>query len=215
MTKYGKHNSTATVSQITSNQEAMASSNSSADSNLMPITGHKLNGNNYLQWSHFVMMFICGKGTDDYLNGVAAKPNKTDEKFKVWNAENNMVMSWLINSMTNDIGENFLLYGIAKEIWDAAKETYSNNENTSELFEVESVLHDFRQGELMVTQYFNTLNRYWQQLDLFEEHNWSCPGDEIRYRQIIEQKIIYKFLIGLNKNLDEVRGRRILGSKSL
>lgn len=171
MTKYGKHNSTATVSQITSNQEAMASSNSSADSNLMPITGHKLNGNNYLQWSHSVMMFICRKGKDDYLNGVAAKPNKTDEKFKVWNAENNMVMSWLINSMTNDIGENFLLYGTTKEIWDAAKETYSNNENTLELFEVESVLHDFRQGELTVTQYFNTLNRYWQQLDLFEEHN--------------------------------------------
>ncbi|XP_040992770.1 uncharacterized protein LOC121239568 [Juglans microcarpa x Juglans regia] len=189
MTKYGKRDSRATVSQITSNQEAMASNN---DSNLMPITGHKLNGNNYLQWSHSVMMFICGKGKDDYLTGDAAKSNKTDEMFKVWNAENNMVMSWLINSMTNDIGENFLLYGTAKEIWDAAKEIYSNNENTSELFEVESVLHDFRQGELIVTQYFKTLNRYWQQLDLFEEHNWSCPNDGIRYRQIIERKIIYK-----------------------
>ena len=123
-------------------------------------------------------------------------------------------MSWLINSMTNDTGENFLLYGTAKEIWDTAKETYSNNENTSELFEVESVLHDFHQGESTVTRYFNTLNRYWQQLDLFEEHNWRCPDDGILYRQIIEQKRIYKFLIGLNKNLDEVRGR-ILGSKPL
>lgn len=118
MTKYGKRDSRATVSQIPSSQEAMASNN---DSNLMPITGHKLSGNNYLQWSHSVMMFICGKGKDDYLTGDAAKPNKTDEKFKVWNAENNMVMSWLINSMTNDIGENFLLYGTAKEIWDAAR----------------------------------------------------------------------------------------------
>jgi hypothetical protein len=26
------------------------------------ITGHKLNGYNYLQWSSSVMMFICGKG---------------------------------------------------------------------------------------------------------------------------------------------------------
>lgn len=39
--------------------------------------------------------------------------------------ENNMVMSWLIISMTNDLGENFLLYGTAKEIWHAVKETYS------------------------------------------------------------------------------------------
>ncbi|MCR2848069.1 hypothetical protein KN825_16150, partial [Weizmannia coagulans] len=34
-----------------------------------PITNHKLNGNNYLQWSSSVLMFISGKGKDDYLNG--------------------------------------------------------------------------------------------------------------------------------------------------
>ncbi|RVW94908.1 Retrovirus-related Pol polyprotein from transposon TNT 1-94 [Vitis vinifera] len=70
-----------------------------------------------------------------------------------------MIMSWLINSMNNDIGENFLLFGTAKDIWDAAKETYSSSENTSELFQVESALHDFRQGEQSVTQYYNTLIR--------------------------------------------------------
>ncbi|RVW63213.1 Copia protein [Vitis vinifera] len=58
-----------------------------------------------------------------------------------------MIMSWLINSMNNDIGENFLLFETAKDIWDAAKETYSSSENTSELFQVESALHDFRQGK--------------------------------------------------------------------
>ncbi|CAL5384833.1 unnamed protein product [Camellia sinensis] len=97
--------------------------------------------------------------------------------------------------MTNDIGENFLLYGTAKEIWEAAKETYSNNENTSELFEVESVLHDFRQGDLMVTQYFNTLNRYWQQLDLFEEHNWSCPDDGISEQLVMRWPKPFNFAI--------------------
>ena len=37
-------------------------------------------------------------------------------KFKVWKSENNMVMSWLINFMNNDIGENFMFYGRAKDI---------------------------------------------------------------------------------------------------
>ncbi|KAE8733568.1 hypothetical protein F3Y22_tig00001120pilonHSYRG00198 [Hibiscus syriacus] len=75
-------------------QVAMASSNSSGDSNLMPITGHKLNGNNYLQCSHSVMMFICGRRKDDYLKGVAAKPSQDDEKFKIWNSENNISAVW-------------------------------------------------------------------------------------------------------------------------
>ena len=35
---------------------------------------------------------------------------KEDPKFKGWKVENNMVMSWLINSVNNDIGENFILY---------------------------------------------------------------------------------------------------------
>ena len=86
-------------------------------------------------------------------------------------------MSWLINSMTNDIGENFLLYETAKEIWDAAKDTYSNNDNTSQLFGVESTLHDLWQGEQSVTQYFNLLTRHWQQFDLFEKYEWTCTKD--------------------------------------
>ena len=125
-----------------------------------------------------------------------------------------MVMSWLINSMNNDIGENFLLYRTAREIWEATKEAYSNNENTSELFEIESILHDLRQGELSVTQYFNTLTRHWLQLDMFEELNWNCTEDGVKYKKIVEQRRVFKFLLGLNQNLDEVRGR-ILSIKPL
>ena len=42
-----------------------------------------------------------------------------------------MIMSWLINSINNDISENFLLFGTAKDIWDAGKETYSSSKNTT------------------------------------------------------------------------------------
>jgi hypothetical protein len=60
--------------------------------------------------------------------------------------------------MTNEIGEKFLLYETTKKIWDAARETYSSSENTSKLFEIEAALHDLRQGDISVTQYFNTLS---------------------------------------------------------
>ncbi|RVX07328.1 Retrovirus-related Pol polyprotein from transposon RE1 [Vitis vinifera] len=131
------------------------------------LSGHKLNGHNYLQWSQSVLLFICGKGKDEYLTGEAVMPETTEPGFRKWKIENSMIMSWLINSMNNDIGENFLLFGTAKDIWDAAKETYSSSENTSELF-----------------------------------------------RQIVEQKRLFKFFLGLNRELDDVRGR-IMGIKPL
>ena len=76
--------------------------------------------------------------------------------------------------MQVEIGENFLLYETAQEIWDAVKETYSNSDNTSELFSIESTLHDLRQEDLTVTQHFNTLTKNWQQLDVFDSHEWKC-----------------------------------------
>ena len=56
-------------------------------------------------------------------------------------------MSWLLNSMNKETWEDFMFYKTTKEIWDAAKKTYSDNENTSNLIEVKGLLNDLRQGE--------------------------------------------------------------------
>ena len=217
MTKYGMATETShpSLSEVTSSPNPATTINHvQSENNFLPITSHKLNGHNFLQWSQSVKLYICGKGKDDHLTGASTAPNTTDPLYKSWKSENSMVMAWLINSMVNEIGENFLLYSIAKEIWDAARDTYSSSDNTSELFSVESMLHDLRQGEMSVTNYFNMLTRYWQQLDLFEVHEWRCKEDRTQYQKIVETKRIFKFLMGLNKELDEVRGR-ILGTKPL
>lgn len=69
------------------------------------------------------MTFVRGKNKDDYLTEVTT-PNKEDPAFKIWKPKNNMVTSWLINSMTDEIGENFLPDCTTKQIWDATKETF-------------------------------------------------------------------------------------------
>ena len=61
-------------------------------------------------------MFIHGKDKDDYLTSLVMAPSTTDLKYKIWKAKNSMVMSWLINSMTNKIVVDFMYYEISKEI---------------------------------------------------------------------------------------------------
>nr|CAN65095.1 hypothetical protein VITISV_011639 [Vitis vinifera] len=206
----------ATNSSSSTSDIIISSSSSShqMETSHLPITTHKLNGQNYLQWSQSILMFIRGKEKDDYIIGASAAPKTTTSTYKKWIAENNMVMSWLVNSMTTDIGENFLSFDTAKEIWDIAKETFSDKENTSEIIQIEGILHDLRQGNLTVTEYFNTLTRLWHQLDTFEVHNWNCVTDGLLYKKIVEGKRVFKFLLGLNKNLDEIKGR-IMGVKPL
>ena len=111
-------------------------------------------------------MFITGRGKDEYLFSITKPPKNDDKRFKVWNTENNLVMSWLINAMDIEIGQNFLFYDTAHEIWMAAKETYSDSDNIADLFDIKGALHDLKQGEMTVTHYYNTLSRF--------GNNWMC-----------------------------------------
>lgn len=43
-------------------------------------------------------------------------PKQNDKIFKTWKTENNMVMSWLINTTDAKIGQNFLFYNTAHKI---------------------------------------------------------------------------------------------------
>ena len=46
--------------------------------NVLQITDYKLNGQNFNQWSHSVMIFVCGKGKEEYLTGEAYPPVEID-----------------------------------------------------------------------------------------------------------------------------------------
>lgn len=63
-------------------------------------------------------MIVCRKAKDDHLTGVSIAPNKQEPTYKAWKTKNDMVISWLINFTNNNIEDNFLLYGPAKEIWE-------------------------------------------------------------------------------------------------
>lgn len=78
------------------------------------------------------MMFLSGKGKDDYITKDVVPPPKEDPKFRKWKSENHMVMSWLISTMDNEISKNFLFLAIAKEVWNAVKEQYSDREKIAD-----------------------------------------------------------------------------------
>ena len=82
------------------------------------ITCHKLNGQNYTQWVRSVKIFLEGKGREGYTTGDSKCPESGNKNFQKSKLENSQVMSWLLNTMTNEIGENFMFYDTAKEIFE-------------------------------------------------------------------------------------------------
>ena len=95
--------------------------------------------------------------------------------------------------MTLEISEGYLLAHTAKEIWDAARRTYSSLENTAALIHLKRQLRNLRQGNMLVTEYYNALLKLWQQQDLFEVHPWESLKDAQLYKRIVEGGRIHDF----------------------
>lgn len=154
------------------------------DSTPVTITNQKLHGNNFLPWSRAVELFIVGRGKKEYLSEKTPIPAETDEKFHTWEAENSMIMSWLLSSMTPEVSNTFMLYPTAAAIWKATKEMYAKTDNISELYELEAQLKDIKQGDQTVSKFFSNLSQVWQQIDSLETYQWGCTADDQLYRKI-------------------------------
>ncbi|KAL1372002.1 hypothetical protein AAHE18_01G172200 [Arachis hypogaea] len=154
-------------------------------------------------------MDICGRGKIGYLTGERNQPNIIDPQYNVWDTENSMVMTWLVNSMEEDISSKYMYYTTTKELWDSVKEMYSDLGNKSQFYELTLKAREIQQESDNVTKYFHTLKQVWQDLDHFNNYKWNSAADAKHHQQIVEEGRIFQFLAGLNMELDEVRGRII------
>ena len=54
-------------------------------------------------------MHIRGRGKIGYLTGDMKELEANDANYPTWDAENSMVMTWLVNSMEEDKSSNYML----------------------------------------------------------------------------------------------------------
>ena len=55
-------------------------------------------------------MYIRERGKMGYLMGEKKAPAVDDPNYAIWDAKNSMVMTWIVNSMEEDIRSNYMCY---------------------------------------------------------------------------------------------------------
>lgn len=56
-----------------------------------------------------------------------------------------------------------------------------------------------------MTYYYIGMVVLWQELDLHSNDKWVCTGECVRYKTKLED--VFEFLVGLNQDINDVRGR--------
>ena len=132
------------VTSETTSTPAAAIPVKTSNSRSVQITTIRLNGVNFLRWSQSVRMYIRGQGKIGYITGDMKASPVNDPLFDCWDAENSMVMSWLVNSMEEDISSNYMCYTTALELWVNVSLMYSDLGNQSLVFELTLKLGEIR-----------------------------------------------------------------------
>ncbi|CAN6444480.1 unnamed protein product [Victoria cruziana] len=113
----------------------------------LKITTVPLNGTNYLVWSKSASMYLCGRGKAGYVNGKVCRPEESEEAYVDWELNDQMVMSWLLNSMEPMVAEGFLFLDSAKGIWETETEIYDEKENLARIYQLQQEISKTMKGD--------------------------------------------------------------------
>ena len=62
-----------------------------------------LDGPNYAIWRRSMLVSLSAKNKLGFIKGTIPTPNETDATYQIWQRCNDMVLSWIFNSLSPDL----------------------------------------------------------------------------------------------------------------
>lgn len=87
------------------------------------------------------------------IDGTPTRPVELSNLYLLWNRCNDMVLSWLLNSISNEIRDVIVYFSTSKEMWDDIAIRFTQV-NIPRIFQLKKDLTSLNQGLLSITAYF-------------------------------------------------------------
>ncbi|KAH0730677.1 hypothetical protein KY285_001589 [Solanum tuberosum] len=156
----------------------------------MNVININFDGTTYGNWRRGVLISLSAKNKLRFINGTCKKPEEDTPLFEKWRRCNDMVLAWLLNSLSREIAESVIYSQTAEDLWNELEQRYGQT-NGAKMFQLRRELNNISQGTNDVVGYFNRLKKIW---------------DQTKNMKMNEDQQLIQFLIGLNENFGGIRG---------
>uniref|UniRef100_A0A803Q048 Retrotransposon Copia-like N-terminal domain-containing protein n=1 Tax=Cannabis sativa TaxID=3483 RepID=A0A803Q048_CANSA len=112
-----------------------------------------LTGSNYQSWKRATTMALTAKNKTGFIDGSLARPTAGYPLLNSWTRCNNMVMSWLLHSVSPEISQTIMFVDFASDMWKYLSERF-NQGNGPRIFQLQTQLTHLQQGHLVEKCYF-------------------------------------------------------------
>jgi hypothetical protein len=155
--------------------QIMSAANTNQKNDLPSTVSVKLDRDNYPLWKSLVLPLIRGCKYDGYMLGTKKCPDqfvtstdnskKINPDFEDWQAHDQALLGWLMNSMTVDIATQVLHCETSKQLWDEAQ-SLAGAHTRSRIIYLKSEFHNTHKGEMKMEQYLAKMKNLADKLKL-------------------------------------------------
>ncbi|KAH0771720.1 hypothetical protein KY290_015701 [Solanum tuberosum] len=183
------------------------------DSPGMSLMNSIFEGKGYGGWRRTIIIALSAKNNLGFIDGGCKALGSDSPYLKLWDRTNNMVTSWLLNSLSKEIAESVIYSKIAEALWKDLEDHFGQP-NRANLYHLQKELNDLVQGSNDIARYYTRLKGLWDELDLLNTKNCcSCTctygGKNVSSKALQDERLIL-FLMGLNNAYSPVRSNILM-----
>lgn len=182
------------------------------DQHGMVLISKKLTGSeNYSSWKRSMQIALSAKNKLVIVNGDFSAPDVTSPLFVHWKRVNDMVITWILNTVSDDISNSMNYMDCAANVWNELNERFSAVSG-HKFYETQRDLFKLEQGNDSVELYFHKLKGFWDELNaLSPAIKCTCTATK-EWESQLEKTRLIQFLMGLHSSFTAARGQLLMMS---
>ncbi|XP_057981103.1 uncharacterized protein LOC131166526 [Malania oleifera] len=145
-----------------------------------------------------------------FINGTIYEPfDPNDPLMEHWLRYNDIVITWMQNTMAVDIKSSITYVETAHQLWLELEQRFAQ-QNAPRIFKVKQGILDLKQRQDSISIYFFKLKTFLDELLNYESiPNYTCGGLKVVV-QNQQRDCVMKFLMGLNDTYKAVKAQILL-----
>ncbi|XP_070662475.1 uncharacterized protein [Malus domestica] len=159
-----------------------------------------LNEFNYLPWSRAVSLALGGRSKLGFKYGSIEVPNTPSPTYESWLCKDQLVMSWLLNSMERKLAEIFSYSESSFKPWETVKEMYSNQNNVARVFQLKKDISNLQQYGKPFVQLLGSMKSMWNELEMYRPYTTEAS---VLLKRAEEDKI-FQLLSSLDSGYEDL-----------
>ncbi|KAH9672540.1 protein kinase domain-containing protein [Citrus sinensis] len=180
-----------------------------SDSPTAVLVSPLLTGDNYGTWVRAMTMALRAKNKLGFVDGTISKPDEDEDDGGRWQRCNDLVGSWVLNSISSELAGSVLYAQSAREVWQDLQERFQQT-NAPKIYELKQAISNLRQGDASVSLYYTRMKALWDELNSLQQIGPCTCANAKTVSQLQQLDRAMEFLQGLHDRYAATRSQILL-----